>query len=159
MKKDVVLLIDADADTAATVATAASLAHCDVRLARTSRDLFQLCHNGFEDVASIVVDVDPGVHGMAVLEALDGMENVPPVIVVSSLEESYLEPVARAHGACTSLGKPLCTARLKRLLEQNRATAPQESACCCDAWGHPCEGCRPPRGVGALIFQEFAVRN
>ena len=113
MKRNVVLLIDADADLTGTVAEAASPRNLDVRFARSSRALFQLIQNGLADVALIVLDVDPGVHGMAVLEALDAWSPAPPVIVISSLEEAHLHPVAIAHGAQECLGKPVSIERLK----------------------------------------------
>jgi DNA-binding NtrC family response regulator len=141
MKRSVVLLIDADADTSSSVLEAASLTNLDVRFARTSRDLFQMIQAGLDDVAVVVLDVDPGVHGMAVLEALDAWASAPPVIVTSSLEESYLRPVALAHGATECLGKPIGMERLTTAIEKFSAT-PEARGCRCDAWGHPCKDCR-----------------
>src|SRR5438128_1521859 len=135
MKRNVVLLIDADADTASATLEAASFAELDVRFARTSRDLFQMIEAKLADIAVIVLDVDPGVHGMAVLEALDAWGPAPPVIVISSLEESRVRPVALAHGAAECFGKPVSIQRLKTAIEKfSRATAPQ--SCRCDRWGH-----------------------
>ena len=140
MKRNVVLLIDADADTASSLLEAASVANLDVRFARTSRDLFQLIQTGLDDVAVVVLDIDPGVHGMAVLEALDAWAPAPPVIVISSLEEAHLEPVALAHGAQECFGKPVSIERLKTAIAK-LARPPEARACRCDTWGHPCKGC------------------
>ena len=140
MKRDVVLLIDADVDTASVVGSAATLINFDVRFARTARSLFQLIQNGLADVAVIVLDVDPGVHGMAALEALDAWGPAPPVIVLSSLEEAHLHPVATAHGAKDCLGKPVSLARLKTALAKC-VGVPEAPGCRCDVWGHPCDGC------------------
>src|SRR5947207_11523026 len=118
MKRDVILLVDADADTASVVGSAAALLNLDVRFARTSRELFQLIPNGLEEVAVIVLDVDPGVHAMAALEALDVWRPAPPVIVLSSLEEAHLHPVAITHGARECLGKPVSVLRVKRAIAQ-----------------------------------------
>ena len=147
MKRNVVLLIDADADTASSVLEAASLTNLSVRFARTSRDLFQLIQAGLDDVAVVVLDVDPGVHGMAVLEALDAWGPAPPVIVISSLEETHLEPVALAHGAQECFGKPVSIERLKTVIA--KLARPSEARVCrCDVWGHPCQDCIKHRNVG-----------
>ena len=157
MKRKIVLLVDADADTASSVLEAASMTNLDVRFARTSRDLFQLIYDGLEDVAVIVLDVDPGVHGMAVLEALDAWGPAPPVIVISSLEEDGLKPVALAHGAQECFGKPVSDERLKMAIAKLAGT-PEASACQCDVWGHPCKGCtkRPRAAVAEREFAFFA---
>src|SRR2546423_15468850 len=118
MKRDVILVVDADADTASLVGSVAALTNLDLRFARTSRDLFQMIEAKFDDIAVIVLDVDPGVHGMAVLEALDPWGPAPPVIVVSSLEESHLCSVALAHGAAECFGKPASIQRLKTAIEK-----------------------------------------
>jgi FixJ family two-component response regulator len=154
MKRNVVLVLDADADTAGVVAVAASCGKHDLRFAQTSKDFFHFCSDDFEDVAAIVLDVDPGVHGMAILEALDACENTPPIIVVSALEEHRLGPVVQKHGAMVCLGKPLSVSRLGRALDQaiERAAAPS-----CDLWGHVTNctcSCRR-----TSVLQHFAAAN
>ena len=152
MKRNVVLVLDADADTAGVVALAASSGNYDLRFAQTSKDFFHFCSDDFENVAAIVLDVDPGVHGMAILEALDACENTPPVIVVSALEEHRLAPVVQRHGAVVCLGKPLSFTQLGRALHQavERATAPR-----CDLWGHVTNCTCRRKGV----LQQFAAAN
>jgi DNA-binding response OmpR family regulator len=140
MKRNVVLLIDADGDTSGAALEAARIAGLDVRFARTSRELFAMSQSGLEDVAAIVLDVDPGVHGMAVLEALDGWRPGPPVIVISSLEESHLRPVALAHGARDCFGKSVSIQRLKTAIAE-LVRSRGARVCRCDAWGHPCKDC------------------
>src|SRR6476620_12126071 len=154
MKRNVVLVLDADADTARAVASAATTGNCDLRFVRTSKDFFHFCSDDFEDVAAIVLDVDPGVHVMAILEALDACENPPPIIVVSALEEHRLGPVVQRHGAVVCLGKPLSFTQLRRALEQavERATAPR-----CDLWGHVTNCTCTCRRKGVL--QQFAAAN
>lgn len=126
MKRSVVLVLDTDADTAHAVALAASTGNYDLRFTRTSREFFHFSTGDFENVDAIVLDVDPGVHGMAILEALDACKNTPPVIVVSALEEQHLHSVVRRHGAMACLGKPLNVSRLTRVLEE--ATAARHSS-------------------------------
>jgi DNA-binding response OmpR family regulator len=132
-----------------------------VRFARNSGALFQLILYGLSDVAVIVLDVDPGVHGMALLEALDAWGPAPPVIVVSSLEEAHLHPVALGHGAKECLGKPVSIGRMKEAIAQ---LAQGASACGhrCDAWGHPCGGCTGTEdspNERALPFARGIIRN
>jgi DNA-binding NtrC family response regulator len=156
MEKRAVLLIDADADTASSVLEAVSLTSLNVRFARTSRDFFQLIQAGLDDVAVIVLDVDPGVHGMAVLEALEAWGPAPPVIVISSLEEARLRPVALAHGAKECFGKPVSTERLKRAIVKFTRT-PEADAFQCDVWGHPYKDCtKRPRAIAERELAFFA---
>ena len=154
MKRNVVLVLDADADTASAVAIGASIGKYDLRFTRTSREFFHSCNDDFESVGAIVLDVDPGVHGMAILEALDACENVPPIIVVSALEEMLLESVVRQHGAAACLGKPLSVTRLARAIDQTlgRVAAPR-----CDLWGHPID-CTCTRHT-VSVFQQFTGVN
>ena len=133
MKRNVVLVLDADADTARAVASAATTRNCDLRFVQTSKEFFHFCREDFENVIAIILEIDPGMHGMAILEASDVCENTPPIVVVSALEEHCLGPVVQRHGAIACLGKPLSFTQLGRALDQavERATAPR-----CDLWGH-----------------------
>jgi FixJ family two-component response regulator len=154
MKRNVVLVLDADADTARAVASAATTRNCDLRFVQTSKEFFQFCSEDFKNVAAIVLDMDPGVHGMAILEALDACENTPPIIVVSALEEHRLSSVVQRHGAMACLGKPLSFTRLARALDQamESAVAPR-----CDLWGHVTNCTCTCRRTSVL--QQFAAAN
>jgi FixJ family two-component response regulator len=154
MKRNVVLVLDADSDTARAVASAAATGNCDLRFIQTSREFFQFCSEDFENVTAIVLDVDPGMHGMAILEALDACENTPPIIVVSALEEQRLSSVVQRHGAVACLGKPLSVTRLARAIDQTlgRVAAPR-----CDLWGHPIDCTCARRTVSAV--QHFTGAN
>ena len=154
MKRKVVLVLDADADTARAVASAAATSNCDLRFVQTSKEFFHFCNEDFENVTAIVLDVDPGMHGMAILEALDACENTPPIIVVSALEEHRLGPVVQRHGAIACLGKPLSFTRLGRALDQavERAAAPR-----CDLWGHVTDCTCTCRRTSVL--QQFAAAS
>ena len=154
MKRNVVLVLDADADTARAVASAAATGNRDLRFVQTSKEFFHFCSEDFENVTAIVLDVDPGIHGMAILEALDACENTPPIIVVSALEEHLLGPVVQRHGAMACLGKPLSFTRLARAIDQTleRAAAPR-----CDLWGHVTT-CTCTRRKTSVL-QQFAGAN
>ena len=152
MNRNVILVLDADADTARAVASAATTRNCDLRLVQTSKEFFHFCREDFENVTAIILDIDPGMHGMAILEASDVCENNPPIIVVSALEEHRLSPVVQRHGAMACLGKPLSLNRLARVLDQalGRAAAPR-----CDLWGHVINcTCRK-----TSVLQQFAAAN
>ena len=154
MKRNVVLVLDADADTARAVASAATTRNCDLRLVQTSKEFFHFCREDFENVIAIILEIDPGMHGMAILEASDVCENSPPIIVVSALEEHRLGPVVQRHGAIACLGKPLSFTQLGRALDQavERATAPR-----CDLWGHVTNCSCSCRRTGGL--QTIATAN
>src|SRR5438067_5690626 len=133
MKRNVALVLDADADTARAVASAATTRNCDLRLVQTSKEFFHFCREDFENVIAIILDIDPEMHGMAILEASDVCENTPPIIVVSALEEHRLSPVVQRYGAMACLGKPLSIARLGRALKGALTLAGTPR---CDLWGH-----------------------
>ena len=154
MKRSVVLVLDADADTARAVASAATTRNCDLRFVQTSKEFFRFCREDFENVIAIILEIDPGMHGMAILEASDVCENTPPIVVVSALEEHCLGPVVQRHGAIACLGKPLSFTQLGRALDQavERATAPR-----CDLWGHVTNCSCSCRRTGGL--QTIATAN
>ena len=154
MKRNVVLVLDADADTARAVASATTTRNCDLRFVQTSKEFFHFCREDFENVIAIILEIDPGMHGMAILEASDVCENTPPIIVVSALEEHCLGPVVQRYGAIASLGKPLSFTQLGRALDQavERATAPR-----CDLWGHVTNCSCSCRRTGGL--QTIATAN
>jgi FixJ family two-component response regulator len=154
MKRNVVLVLDADADTARAVASAATTRNCDLRFVQTSKEFFHFCREDFENVIAIILEIDSGVHGMAILEASDVCENTPPIVVVSALEEHCLGPVVQRHGAIACLGKPLSFTQLGRALDQavERATAPR-----CDLWGHVTNCSCSCRRTGGL--QTIATAN
>jgi FixJ family two-component response regulator len=154
MKRKVVLVLDADVDTARAVASAATTSNCDLRFMQTSKEFFHFCIGDFENVSAIVLDMDPGIHGMAILEALDACENTPPIIVVSALEEHRLRPVVQRRGAMACLGKPLSFTRLARALDQagERAAAPR-----CDLWGHVTDCTCTFRNTS--VVQQFAAAD
>ena len=75
MKRNVVLVLDADADTARAVASAATTRNCYLRFVQTSKEFFHFCREDFGNVIAIILEMDPGMHGMAILEASDVCEN------------------------------------------------------------------------------------
>lgn len=134
MKRNV-LLIDADADSVGVVVAAAAKTGQAVRLAATSRDAFRILQAEMGELDAVVLDMDPGAHAMALLEAIAGYDARPPVIVVTALEEEYMKSIAARHGASACVGKPLTVEKMRFTL----AHLPRDvgrGGCSCDAWGH-----------------------
>jgi DNA-binding NtrC family response regulator len=142
MKEKVILLVDADADCAGIVLKAGARTGHGVRWSGDSRDAFGFLNREFDRIDSVVIDVDPGTHGMALLEAIRALRQRPPVIVLTGLEESHMEPVATRHGAAECLGKPVSIDKLKVAIERVTQFGSDEEVSC-DPWGHPrqCGAC------------------
>src|ERR1700686_5226975 len=116
-RKNVVLLVDADGDSESIVLKAAALTLRDVLLVKTSRHAFGILQNEMRRLDAVIVDVDPGAHGLALLEAISGCAERPPIIVVTALEETYMKPIAAEHGAAACFGKPITIQKLGSAIE------------------------------------------
>jgi DNA-binding NtrC family response regulator len=137
MKEKVILLVDADADCAGIVLEAGARTGHGVRLSRDCGEALGFLNREFERIDGLVVDVDPGSHGMALLAALGALRRRLPVIVLTALEESHMKPVAARHGAAGCLGKPFSIERLRAVID--RFVRPEnDHEISCDLWGHPC---------------------
>ncbi len=138
MKEKIILLVDADADCGGAVLEAASRLGHGVRLSRDSGEAFRFFEREFDRVDSLIVDVDPGDRGLALLTAVSALHRRPPILVLTALEESHLEPVVAHYGAVGCLGKPISIDRLHAAIE--RITRPEEEdEISSDPWGHPRE--------------------
>jgi DNA-binding NtrC family response regulator len=137
MKEKFILLVDTDADCAGIVLEAGARTGHGVWLSRGSREAFGFLNREFDRIDSLVVDVDPGRQGMALLAALGALRRRPPVIVLTALEESHMAPVAARHGAVACLGKPLSIERLREEIDR-AVLSENDQEISCDPWGHPC---------------------
>jgi len=136
MKEKVILLVDADADCAGIVLDAGARTGHGVWLSRDGSEALNFLNREFNRIDSLIVDVDPGSRGMALLAALCTLWRRLPVIVLTTSEESHMKPVGLRHGAVACLGKPLSIERLRRVIERfGRDESDQEVSC--DPWGHP----------------------
>lgn len=133
MKNAKILLVDADGDCAELVSSVAAQDGRGVRWVKTSREAFHILGQQLRKVEVVIVDVDPGVHGIALLEAISGCAERPPMIVLTALEETYMKPIATNHGATACLGKPVSATRLREAFHQLERHAHLTS----DSWGHP----------------------
>jgi DNA-binding response OmpR family regulator len=140
MKTNLILIVDADGDTVGFVLEAAARTGHGVRQARTSREAFEVLGNELRHLDAVIVDVDPGAHGLALLEAVSACHDKPPLLVLSSLEEVYMKTVAARHGAAACLCKPFTIEQLRLALDRVIMNAPVRAECTwCDKWGHPCD--------------------
>jgi DNA-binding NtrC family response regulator len=103
----------------------------------SSRDAFRLLQTRLHDIDLILIDVDPGMHNMAILEALAGSENPPRIIVITGFEESDMTPIAHRHGATACIAKPFTAAELASLIEQVCPLPEPPNSWSSDRWGHP----------------------
>jgi nucleotide-binding universal stress UspA family protein/DNA-binding response OmpR family regulator len=132
VKKNNLLLVDADGDCKDLVATTAAQTDHELRWVRTSREAFSILGRQIHDLAAVIVDVDPGAHGLALLEAVSSCAERPPMLVLTALEETYMAPIAKKHGAVACLGKPIGAAKLRVTLRNVCAQCSRSS----DSWGH-----------------------
>jgi DNA-binding NtrC family response regulator len=137
MRRNVILLIDADVETCGAARTASQPVGLDVRFAKIYRDFSEIADLGRDDVVAIVLDYDPDVHGPAIVETLERWLPSRPLIFISSAED-LRHPVVAAGGAAKHLVKPVTAQRLVHAIK----TVVHDPGCrcpSCDRWGHPRE--------------------
>lgn len=130
MNDDTILLVDADGDSEPKVREAAASIGAKVLLVKTSRDAFKILKDEMHRLKLVVVDVDPGAHGLALLEAVSGCADRPQIVVITALEKTYVEPIAVKHGATACVGKPITVQQLTSLLKET-----SKRSLTCDRWG------------------------
>jgi DNA-binding NtrC family response regulator len=130
MKENTILLVDTDGDCEAIVSASARRTGHEVLVAKTSHDAFRILEGEMQRLSLVIVDVDPGVHGLALLEAISACADRPQIVVITALEETYMIPIAAKHGAAACLGKPVTLHRLHSTLNfvATRSLT-------CDRWG------------------------
>lgn len=132
-------------DSNAIVADAAERTGRGLQHVDNSRRAFELLKAGLNDIDLIVIDLDPGMHSISVLEALGCCDACPPIIAVTGLEESVMTAIAHRDGATACIGKPFSATELALLMEEVCPSTVRASTMSCDRWGHPhnCAGeCR-----------------
>jgi DNA-binding NtrC family response regulator len=130
MKKHALLLVDADGDSEKIVSLAAARTGHHVLVARTSCDAFRILKDQMPRLDLVIVDVDPGAHGLALLEAISGCADKPQIVVITALEETYMTPIATKHGAAACLGKPVTLQRLYKTISDVAVRS-----LTCNRWG------------------------
>ena len=148
MKKNILLVANRSRDSNSLVADVAIRTGRGLRHADNSRRAFELLIAGLDDIDFIIIDLDPGMHSISVLEALGCCDTCPPIIVVTGLEELEMTAIAHRHGATACIGKPFSAAKLASLMEEVCPSTAPACTISCDRWGHTrnCAGeCRHPR--------------
>lgn len=125
-----VVLVDADRDTEKTIGSVMSRYGLSVLVVTTSGEAFKILKDRMGRFELVIVDVDPGAHGLALLEAISACADRPPLLVISSLEETYMLPIAQKHGGAGCLGKPVDARKVSEALEGLRTHSRT-----CDGWG------------------------
>ena len=134
MNREILLVANSDADSNAAVEAVAEESGRRLRKVSSTRQAFDVLATDLDNVDVVVIDLDPGMHALAILEAIGGHTMAPPVIALTSLDESEVTPIATQHGALACLGKPFQRADLARAIELCLAEPRSAS---CDLWGHP----------------------
>jgi CheY-like chemotaxis protein len=93
-----------------------------LRTIHSTPEAFRALQQG-DDLDVAIIDLDPGMHGTALLEAAGDRL---PVIVLTSLEQEYMQSVASRHGARACLTKPFGADQLRVALERVLAAASQK---------------------------------
>src|ERR1051325_2262724 len=116
MKRNIILLIDADADLAGALFEVTGQTGHGVRLARTSNQAFSVLNDDMEHVDLVIVDADPAVPGSKLLEGIRGYGKRAPLIVVSPAAEET--PPRERYRAAAYLGKPVSVDQLRSAVDR-----------------------------------------
>jgi DNA-binding response OmpR family regulator len=136
MQQEILLIANGDADSNSIVESVAKQSGSRLRKVSSTRQAFEFMATDMDNVDVAIIDLDSGVHVLAILEALGGHAAAPPIIVLTSLEESVVSPIAIQHGAAACLGKPFKHGHLVNAIELSLARPRATSS---DLWGHPRE--------------------
>jgi DNA-binding NtrC family response regulator len=116
MNPRIVLLLNGDPDVERAAEEAVLESRHGLRVARTSRDALGILRDGLDDVDLIIVDLDPSIHGVTLLGAIEGCRDPAPIVALTSLEQEYMRPLAAAKCVAECLGKPVTTAQFEKLI-------------------------------------------
>src|SRR5207302_4353741 len=111
-----------------------------LRHASSSHEAFEILADGLDNIDVVLIDVDPGIHSLSVLEALSYCKAAPPIIVVTGFEEMDMAPMAYRHGATACIGKPFTAVELAAKIQDVCVPEWQRRGGSCDVWGHPLTG-------------------
>jgi DNA-binding NtrC family response regulator len=137
MKSKILLVAQGASSSNNVVAEAAVEAGRGLRHASTSHEAFEILADDVDKIDVVIIDVDPGIHSLAVLEALSFRKTAPPIIVVTGFEEMEMAPMAYRHGATACIGKPFVALELAALIRDVCLPKWQRTGGACDQWGHP----------------------
>ena len=148
MKSNILLVAQGASSSNSVIANAAVEAGRGLRHASSSREAFNILANGLDNIDVVIIDVDPGIHSLSVLEAISYRKIAPPVIVVTGFEEMDMAPMAYRHGATACIGKPFTAVELAALIHDVCVPDWQRRGGSCDRWGHARTGHRRNSRMG-----------
>ena len=136
MERKIILLIDADTDTYTAALSAAQIMGLEVRSGQIRHDLSEFTEYELDDVAAIILDYDPDVHGGEITKGLPHWEPPRPLVFIFSGSAADC-PLMHEGPATKHLTKPVTAIKLIRVLDTIFENPPAVS---CDLWGHPRHG-------------------
>jgi len=142
MKSNILLVAQGASSSNSVIADAAVEAGRRLRHASNSQEAFEILADDLGNIDIVIIDVDPGIHSLSVLEALSYRKTAPPIIVVTGFEQMDMAPMAYRHGAMACIGKPFTARELAALIQDVCMPEWQRCGGSCDKWGHPCKGQR-----------------
>jgi hypothetical protein len=77
MKANALLISKEASDSNATIAEAAARAGLSLLQAPDAKRAFELLRSGLAEIDLVIIDVDPGIHSMAILEAIAARDTSP----------------------------------------------------------------------------------
>ena len=137
MYKNRILLISSDHAIGEVCLEAATIKNCALQLVRTSGEAFRVLTGDVDDLSVIIIDLDPVIHGLALLEALAMCRHMPPLLALTDLEECYVKPIVQEHGGAECIVKPVNAEKLASAIDKVWCADCHTSSCSCDRWGHP----------------------
>jgi DNA-binding NtrC family response regulator len=137
MKGNVLLIANRDICSNEVVATAVAQTGRRVQHAKSSREAYQILNIGLEDIDAVILDFDPALHSLSILEAIKLLQNRPPVIVVAGLEKSDMTAIAYQHGAAVCINAPFNATELATVVDNVCLGMTRRQKISCDVWGHP----------------------
>lgn len=114
MKKNLVLLVNADGQTEALVRAATAAGGQVLRIATSSPEAFEIAASEIAHLGLAILDLDPGFRGVPLLTAFE-IAHVP-TITLTSVDDS-VKAIALKHGALSCSLKPLSAASIKQALD------------------------------------------
>ena len=148
MKSNILLIAQGASSSNSVIANAAVEAGRGLRHASSSQDAFKILADHVDNIDVVIIDVDPGIHSLSLLEALSFRKTAPPIIVVTGFEEMDMAPMAYRHGATACIGKPFTALELAALIHDVCIPDWQRRGGSCDRWGHPRTGQRRNSRIG-----------
>lgn len=141
MKRNVILVVNAEPETASALAAVASGLHLDVRFISDGVAVSQL-EQALADVDGIVLDIDHGRGAGFIAPDVVWDTVTLPMLIVSSYDKSWIEPFLGGTDPSkhSYLSKPVSSHELELLLRH--LLNPEDGlACICERQGHPCANC------------------